>query len=296
MDPTLSVVVCTRGRGEAAYPAVASLLAMRPQALEILVVDQGGDGALAARLAPGPIRYLPQRETGVSRARNLALAETRGGIVAFTDDDCVVPPDFVARNLRAFADYPSAGIVFGNVLPAPHDPRLGIIPGVVKAEPFLATRLVDQVGLGGMGACMALRRDVLPSLVGFDPDLGSGGRYHAAEEVDLTLRALALGIPVLETPEVWVTHHGFRCHADAVPLVWRYLFGTGAAYAKQARRHPLAMARVFARVALRFARGATGVDYGSSPRIPRLRAFAKGVGAGLRHGVDPATGLFLPIA
>jgi GT2 family glycosyltransferase len=140
---------------------------------------------------------------------------------------------------------------------------------------------------------MAVRREIFPVVHGFDPSLGAGAVFFAGEETDLILRALAQGIAVAETPDVEVTHHGFRAVDATAEMVERYLYGTGATYGKHARLHPLPMAKLLLRVAFRFAMGDTGVNYGRASRKGfRLAAFSRGFARGFVRAVDPATGWF----
>ncbi len=299
--PGVTLVLCTRNRQSGCAAALASLLAMTPSAESIIVVDQSDD-------APGPdaigvprelgdqhVRYRRQDAAGLSRARNFGLAESTTDIVAFTDDDCEVPVDFVQTIVDACSQWPRAGLLFGNVRPGPHDARAGLIPCTERTAVVVANVIPDQRHLGAMGACMVLRRDILPALHGFDPLLGVGAIFHAAEDTDLILRCLAAGIQVVETPSIEVVHHGFRAWADADRLADHYLYGTAAVYAKHARLHPLAMGRLLSHIGARWWRGTSHVSY-SGPRTrrgARLAAFLRGFYRGLRMPIDRVTGYFV---
>ena len=64
----------------------------------MVVVDQSTDERTRAvleelgALADARMTYVPSDERGVSRARNRAFAACSTDILAFTDDDCTVPP------------------------------------------------------------------------------------------------------------------------------------------------------------------------------------------------------------
>lgn len=300
-QPGVTVVLCTRNRGPSFAATLDSLLAMEPPADAILVIDQSDDphsrDAMAALCDVGTarVRYTRQDAVGLARARNLGLAESPTDLVAFTDDDCTVPVDFVDTLRSAATRWPTAGLLFGSVRAGPHDERAGLIPCTGRDAPFVAHRVAQQAELGAMGACMVLRRSALPAAHGFDPCLGAGSAFHAAEDTDLILRALELGIAVVETPSMHVVHHGFRSWDDVRVLADHYLFGTAAVYAKHMRRHPLDMSVLLARVAVRWWRGTSRVTYfaAHSPRGPRLAAFVRGFARGWRTRIDRRTGHFL---
>src|SRR6478609_4964056 len=103
----LSVVICTRNRPDLIGNAVSSVLAQSYADYDVLVVDQSTDdrtGHIVRRLAasPPPLRYLHTEKAGLSRAYNIGIRETSGEIIAFTDDDCIAPADWLDRIYGAF--------------------------------------------------------------------------------------------------------------------------------------------------------------------------------------------------
>src|SRR3989440_421010 len=69
------------------------------------------------------VRYLPEPQRGLSRARNAALAAARGKIIAFVDDDVVVDPGWLRSIVRGFRAIPGVACVTGMVLPAELETR-----------------------------------------------------------------------------------------------------------------------------------------------------------------------------
>lgn len=295
----VTVVVCTRNRSASCAATLRSLLSMQPAATEILIVDQSDveSGELVRMLDDAPatnVRYIRHDAKGLSRARNFGLAQSTSDVVTFTDDDCIVPIDFIARIDDAVRQWPQAGLFFGNVHPGPHDSSAGLIPSTVRKTPIVAKVIPDQRHLGAMGACMVLRRDVLSRLANFDPLLGAGAALRAAEDTDLILRCLGVGIDVVETPSVEVVHDGFRTWREAEVLADHYLFGTAAVYAKHIRLHPVATLSLLSHIGTRWLNGTSHVSYFGSRkrRGARLASFVRGFSRGMRLSIDGATGHF----
>jgi glycosyltransferase involved in cell wall biosynthesis len=239
--------ICTRNRGASLIPAVETVLANDHQAFRLIVIDQStDDGTARAIIGMGEdprIHYVRMRATGVSRARNLALAEAgRLGaeFVAFTDDDCTVTPDWLKRMEQVLCEHTRVAIAFCNVDAAPYDPAEGFIPYYWRDGERLIRTLREKARARGMGAGMAVRRRAVESFGGFDEQLGPGGQFPSAEDFDLTIRALLAGWHVFETDQVHVVHYGFRSYIEGRELMRRDWTGIGAAYAKPLRAGRLA--------------------------------------------------------
>jgi GT2 family glycosyltransferase len=291
--PHISIIIATRDRAEPLRVLLASLAALAPPSDEILIVDQSKDDATACLLREtnslAGLRYFRQQATGLSRARNLGAAEAAGDILAFTDDDCEVAPDFIAAIRTVVDRIPEAGVFFGQVDPGSHDATRGLVPSSGRDDDFVARSTSDHLQLGGMGACMVVRRECLMRLGGFDIQLGAGARFPAAEETDIALRALGQGIPVVESPVMRVTHHGFRTWQELDSLSDNYLRGTGAMFSKRMRLRPMETAFLLFSVLSRWAVGKPRIRYINTPRrLARLRAFAQGLSQGMRLPLNHA--------
>ncbi len=241
--PDISIIICTRDRGDRLLPTVESALAdaSTAGAVEVLVIDQSKDDAveraLAALLASDKrLRYLREASVGLSAARNAGLRAARGALIAFTDDDCTVEPGWLAALKTAFETYPDAGLLFGHVACAGHDPTQGYLPGFKAAEgPLTRRRMFRGAGHWGMGANMALRRAVWERIGPFDEVLGAGALLKSGEDVDYVIRAVRQRIGVYHCSQARVVHYGFRPWASASALMKGASLGIGAMYAKQVR-------------------------------------------------------------
>ena len=98
---------------------VASLLGQDYQNMELIVVDDGSDGACAAALqelrgADSRVKLISGGHKGVSHARNVGLDASRGEWVAFSDADDAVEPGFLSDALRV-ARAEDVDLVYGAV-------------------------------------------------------------------------------------------------------------------------------------------------------------------------------------
>lgn len=123
--PLVTVVIPTCSRPERLRECLAALArqTMPSHAYEILVVDDGSNHPVAPSLAPGnggaPVRVIRQSNAGPAAARNRGVQEARGGLVAFTDDDCLPAPTWIESLVHAHRQCPAAlvGGVTVNGLP-----------------------------------------------------------------------------------------------------------------------------------------------------------------------------------
>jgi hypothetical protein len=142
----------------------------------------------------------------------------------------------------ALLNDPSAGIAFGSVIPADHDPRQGFIVGYVPTEQRRLTGRLGKLRDGGIGANMALRREAVEAVGGFDEFLGAGGFFPSCEDGDMAYRVLKAGYALLHVPHARVVHWGIRDWSSGSGLTRRTYMAVGAAYMKHLRRGDAAAA------------------------------------------------------
>lgn len=215
--PTVTVVVCTRNRSGLLGGALRSLgeATSRCPDSEVLVVDNASVDETSrvvaehATRSPVPLRYVREPEVGLSRARNRGWREAAGRFVAFTDDDCRVPPRWLEVAMRVVdeQDQPHA---FGG----PYYPLyMGRRPSWFRdswatREPAAGARdLHPEEDLSGGN--LFVRHDVFDQIGGFDPSLGmNAGLLAYGEETEFQQRARSViaGYRAYHDPELWVHH------------------------------------------------------------------------------------------
>ena len=224
----VSVVLPTRDRLTSLVVALEALRQQRrAEPFELIVVDDGstdGSGAFLARLAAeGAIVHVRGEGRGAAAARNAGIRRARGEIIACTDDDCEVPPDWVAR-LRDRLVQTGAAAVGGRVVAAADAVRparisQAITNGIARVlndggeSPFLTSNNV------------AYRAAALGAVGLFDERFtGAGG-----EDRDLHARLRARGERLVYAADIVVTHRP--------QMSWGAFLGQQAAYGRGARRY-----------------------------------------------------------
>jgi glycosyltransferase involved in cell wall biosynthesis len=175
--PVVSVVVPTRGRARYLEVALDSLESQdMDERWELLVVDDGSEDEteeLLRRRGVHSLRLSPAR--GLNAARNAGLRGTSGALVAFTDDDVLVPRGWLRALVEGARRHPDAD-AFGGPIRARFE---GPVPrGCGREDPPLTT-----LDLGGQdrpaelvwGANMAVRRAALERIGEFDESIHGGG-------------------------------------------------------------------------------------------------------------------------
>lgn len=239
--PRISVVIGTKNRGSDIVETVESILQNDYPDFDLTVVDQSTDeetfNAIRPFLEDGRFHFLRSERCGVSYGRNLGASHTTGEIIAFTDDDCLAPVDWLSTIAQIFQAQCRVAILFCNVKAYPHDTRKGFIPTYIRDNDYLVQTLWQKTTARGIGAGMAVRRKEFTVLGGFDTDLGPGARIPACEDGDLAVRMLLNGYWIYETTATTITHKGYRTWSEGKELTKRNWIGIGAAYAKPIKCH-----------------------------------------------------------
>jgi GT2 family glycosyltransferase len=275
--------------------AVKSLLAGESSPLELIVIDQSdGDESERALHALGDprLRYHRSQVRGKGAGLNEALRLARGNILVGTDDDCAAPPGWVSGMARALSSQPSAAVLFCSVLPVPHDRTTGYVPAYELTRNRLLRSVSDICGGLGIGAGIAVRRDFVLSMGGFDESFGPGGRFPSADEWDLAIRALLSGHHVYETAELSIVHDGYRSFEEGRTHARRDWLALGAVCAKPLRAGHLQAAVVPVWLFSTKAVWPPVADLLrlSKPRgLGRITSFLSGFKQGLRSPVNAAT-------
>ena len=295
---TVSVAICSNRPGSL-HAAVASVLANETPPFELVVVAQGGDPGWAQRdlaefLGDARLRIIYDDGRGVARSRNIALKQSSGEIVVYTDDDCLVGENWVEAHARIYREHPDVMMVFGKVVPPEtYSATQGMVPTFYPDAEVGTPRLRGKIALG-IGANMSVRRSLTARIGLFDEQLGPGSALQSGEEFDLSLRATAAGARVIADGRPVVIHAGgVRETGGPSRTLWqRDGFAIGALIAKQLRiRHwhgVVALTGFLGHIALTSVLRLVRRQHPSRLRMSAilLSSGARGFAAGLRQPIS----------
>lgn len=216
----VTVVVCTWNRAKLLDKTLATLHELKiPEGVEweLLVVNNNcsdqTDVVLQEHQGSLPLRRLFEPNPGHSRARNLAILESKGDLILWTDDDVLVHPNWLSEYVRASKLWPDAGYFGGTIEPLYEvDPPRWVVENTESLEGMLVVRdfgTTERYLVGSeqpWGANMAFRREVFRHLV-FDPRLGlKGDGVIRGDESFLISKLRREGVAGIWVPGARVKH------------------------------------------------------------------------------------------
>lgn len=258
--PFVSVVIPTRDRPALAVEAVESVLASHyPQdRYEVILVDNqpagewDPDEPRTGALSDNRVRVLHEPVAGGANARNKGLAEARGEIVAFTDDDVIADRLWLAAITRGFDGAPNVGAVSGIVMPRSLEtPAQVWFEGYARfsgrferhAYDFGPNRPLDDplfpfdIGILGTGANMAFRTGVLRRAGGLDPSFNTKALPNGTD-VESLFRVLLGGWTIVHEPMAIVQHAHQSEYRQLERRIYGYGVGLTAVLTKSLIQHP----------------------------------------------------------
>ena len=214
-----SIVICTHDRAQVVGTAVrGALAAARDAAAEVIVVDNASSDATPAVLdelarAEPALRVVRHETLGLSAARNRGLAEARGRIVVYLDDDAVPHPGWLPALLEPYA-HPVVACVGGPLVlrfegtpPSWLTSAFHPAAGAFDLGPSPRTLTTRPGDFFPCGANISFRRETAIALGGFSTLVGAHGRQQMThEETDLCARITRSGHQVRYVPTAVVDH------------------------------------------------------------------------------------------
>lgn len=210
----LSVIICTRNRLENLKEALESLeiQVKNREEVEIIVIDnKSSDGTvewLKNYQKVGNLRFFIEENIGLSHARNRGWREAQGEFICYTDDDAILPLNWINEALSIIIknEYKIFG---GPYYPFYRDDK----PYWFKDEygssnwlPQKETFLENDYLVGGN---MFFKKELLEECGGFPTQFGmSGNKLGYGEETYLQKKILQThqNIKIFFTPRLCILH------------------------------------------------------------------------------------------
>jgi GT2 family glycosyltransferase len=261
--PFVSVIIATRDRPEALRRTLDSVLSLRYDPFEVIVVDNASATSETANVVSSymqedaRVRYIFEARPGLARAHNAGLGLAAGSIVVFTDDDVVVDQRWVEAIVTAFGDDQRVACVTGMILPLEIETQsqewieraFGFGKGLVTkrfdldehkpADPLFPF----AAGVFGSGANMAFRAGPLREIGGFDPALGAGTLARGGDDLAAFFDLVVRGFALVYEPGAIVRHAHRRDYASLRRQSFDYGVGLGAYLAHVGWTNPRSLRR-----------------------------------------------------
>ena len=197
--PAISIVVPVYNGAATIEACVRSLLLIEDpsELFEIVVVDNASSDQTSSILAGyrDRIRVLQERIRGASAARNTGIRNARGKIIAFTDADCIVEPQWLREIVPPLRDR-EVGIAGGPILSTSPCNRIEKFGERIHDH----RRSIEDPFPSAITMNWASRRDVLEDVGLFDESLLRG------QDADLARRIRMHGYRLVYCPRA-VVHH-----------------------------------------------------------------------------------------
>jgi glycosyltransferase involved in cell wall biosynthesis len=189
--PLVSVIMPTYERGHVVDEAIRSVLEQTYPAWELIVCDDGstdGTEELVRQFEDRRLRYLWQENTGAAAARNRALQEARGELVAYLDSDNVWHPAYLATMVDHLARHAGHLCAYGRHVDVVMGDQ-GFQLRQVRTGTFSYEELAEKnfVDLNAF----VHRRELYDALGGFDE------RLRRQQDWDLILKYAFLRDPLM---------------------------------------------------------------------------------------------------
>jgi len=198
--PLVSVVVCNHNNGRYLDECLGSLENLAYPRYEVIVCDDGSSDDSREIARRYPVELLELEHGGLSRARNAGIEAASGGIVAFLDADAAAEPGWLSAVWRLM-DRTGAEAAGGPNLPFPgtgwRERAVAGAPG-----PTLPIVYPDGSCLFSPGCNLAVRRDAIERVGGFDPSL-----VASYDDVELLRRLIGGGARLSYVARGSVLHH-----------------------------------------------------------------------------------------
>jgi len=222
------VVVPVRNRELTIQPLLDSLqkLDYDRNKVEVIVVDGNSTDKTQEIVKKYPVKLVVKKRKGLNLARNTGIKCAKGEIVAFTDSDCIVPPNWITKIVENFKD-PQVSCVGGSAKALDNDFISQYADNsIVRLMPFFTKReeleKVKPFFRHPAGCNMAFRRKVAEEVGYFDEHI-----QYGFDEVEFADRICRAGYKMVLDPDVLVWHKHRSTLREFLKQNFQYGKGSG---------------------------------------------------------------------
>lgn len=228
----ISILIATKDRPGHLNACIKSILKNTYKNFEIIVLDQSQKINLHNNLfylKNSKINYKRLSVSGKSKALNLGIALSKGEIISFTDDDCIVDKNWLKNIFQFFKTNPTVEGCFGQTRPYKELLNNGLVcPAVfynTDSIYFNANPYNLHYKCLGMGNNMILKRSLINTVGKFSEWLGPGTKIGTAEDVDYVYRAQQQKYVFYHNPSIIVYHNKWLSYLEEEILQSEYSTG-----------------------------------------------------------------------
>ena len=215
MSISISVIIPTLNRCQILAEALASVRtqSLPAYAYELIVVDNGSTDKTAQvvkelnRDGGKPIRYVYESRPGLHWARHAGARAAQSEILAYTDDDAVVTPDWLHGLMSAYQN-PKVAAAGGPIhvrwrsQPPEWVPPLGTFGHLDYGSDYKELSWPKAIN----GGNFSVRKQVLFDVGGFNPDTSVEDRLVGDGEWGLCRKLYSAGWKIAYVPDALVYH------------------------------------------------------------------------------------------
>lgn len=209
----ISVVIPTFRRKEKLRKTLDSVLNQTLKDYEVIVVEDGSNDGTKELLEEyqkkySNIHYYYQENAGPAKARNLGIGNSKGDTIAFTDDDCVVPNNWLERIQDGYKKHPEVVGVGGFLEASDQELSSNVYARYERFASLRAYHNKDKEVVGGFECPaggtnnLSYQKKVIEEVGGFDVSFP----VAAGEDADIKKRITDKGHKILYVP-LKVEHH-----------------------------------------------------------------------------------------
>jgi O-antigen biosynthesis protein len=226
----ITVIIASKNRPDALMACLKSIVKNDQQKFEIIVSKQDNLPLLYTPLSSQNRIFtcLFTPKWGKSYALNSAITKAQGDVIAFTDDDCIIPPTWISEINSVFSRYPDISCITGNTYPYKNLPHWKCQPTFSKKLKIYSKPIHhSQIGFGNN---FAIKKSVLESIGFFKIWLGPGSVGLAAEDGEMINRLLITKHNILHDPKMTVYHNKLLTNEQVRIQKLSYTCGEMACY------------------------------------------------------------------